>query len=1250
MKLPFFSRRVRFFGNVAIMILCAVFFLVPFAFRGARMSVSSVRNDVADWLPSDFPETKELDWFRGHFLGSQFVVVSWPGCSEDDDRFRLLVDKLRAESMETTHDGEAILAHDLGDRLGLHTTGNYHEDWGSHREKWLKGHGDKWYFITREGELYEWQGESNLMGWIARGTERFLHGKNRAEGRPIAQFGDPDDNEYYKDPRRLAGRFFETIMTGPDLFEQLAGPDGSLLRGRAEENEGAALDAQILAHQRLTGLVFGPTPKPGFDWSRNSFFNELTEKKQSELPDQWEQIYDDFLSQVIDEQYEGDEEALLAASRDKQLEHWLRLFARLRVEPPARQTCIVITLNSEVAHELARTVGRPVLGKPRGRILELAIGECGIPEEDLHMGGPPVDNVAIDEEGTITLIRLVSLSVIVGVILAYISFRSVNVTVMVFFIGSVAAVTSMGIVWYLGSVPDAVLMSMPALVYVLGLSGAVHIVNYYREACQENGPRGAAETAVRNGWFPCTLAAFTTSLGLISLYASNLIPIQKFGLFSALGTMATAILLFTYLPAALQIWPPGYKKIAEGESKTGGFHAAIGKFWDWVCERIIRHNKIVFAVGCVLLIGFGYGIFNIKTSVQLLKLFDADAKIIRDYEWLESDLGRLVPMELVVRVDPEAQATSGDVVDAEDTAAIIEERRKLSFLERIELAARIRRAVEDSFGEEGAGIVGHGMSTDVLVLPDKVSQIESPLTQERTTISGQIEAHYDELLQTGTLRVDPSNGEELWRISLRLGAFNNVDYGRFVLDLRRVVEPILAAYRDRNEILKTVIAANDGDLKKGRVLLLGWAEPTGVGETVVRPAALRGDESVIGGSIEVNQSKLYCETLGELLMNRGFSFGGRGRDKRAQVIIPEVEAFASWLEDQDRFASQLDAYDCVVLIRDHKLFDRELIESNSKVFVDATDHPYRSTLQGNFLASSTATEIRNDPEHPDHENTDVYVAYTGIVPIVYKAQRTLLRSLMDSIYLAFAMIALVMMILLRDWKRRATLGNVVNVPAGMVSMLPNVFPVVIIFGYMGHRGVEVDIGSMMTASVAMGIAVDDTIHFLNWFRRGLREGLSRLDAIRLAYRRVATAMTQTTLIAGFGLSVFALSTFTPTQRFGVLMLTLLFAALIGDLIFLPAILASPLGKLFQPKSATKNNKKAKGEASLKVALAGAGNVAVESEATADESGSELDRERAESRIDAAGEKRGTFGTPHVEKLGGDKSGAIKKQAPPADKS
>ena len=56
----FFSVRVPVFGTAAMLVLCMVFFLLPFALRGARMAINDMQNNVADWLPSHFPETVDL--------------------------------------------------------------------------------------------------------------------------------------------------------------------------------------------------------------------------------------------------------------------------------------------------------------------------------------------------------------------------------------------------------------------------------------------------------------------------------------------------------------------------------------------------------------------------------------------------------------------------------------------------------------------------------------------------------------------------------------------------------------------------------------------------------------------------------------------------------------------------------------------------------------------------------------------------------------------------------------------------------------------------------------------------------------------------------------------------------------------------------------------------------------------------------------------------------------------------------------
>ncbi len=181
--------------------------------------------------------------------------------------------------------------------------------------------------------------------------------------------------------------------------------------------------------------------------------------------------------------------------------------------------------------------------------------------------------------------------------------------------------------------------------------------------------------------------------------------------------------------------------------------------------------------------------------------------------------------------------------------------------------------------------------------------------------------------------------------------------------------------------------------------------------------------------------------------------------------------------------------------------------------------------------------------------------YTGIMPLVHEIQRQLMADLLKSFLAAVAMITLVM-----------TLVHG-SVTAGLVTMLSNVFPIFLMFGGLAWLDVPMDIGSVMTASVALGIAVDDTLHFLTFYRRGLAQGMSRQDGVLFAYRHCGRAMVQTSLACGLGLLVFALSDFVPTSRFAYMMFALLSTALIADLVLLPALLLGPLGRVFTDDSA-----------------------------------------------------------------------------------
>ncbi len=176
---------------------------------------------------------------------------------------------------------------------------------------------------------------------------------------------------------------------------------------------------------------------------------------------------------------------------------------------------------------------------------------------------------------------------------------------------------------------------------------------------------------------------------------------------------------------------------------------------------------------------------------------------------------------------------------------------------------------------------------------------------------------------------------------------------------------------------------------------------------------------------------------------------------------------------------------------------------------------------------------------------------TGLVPVFLRTQQAVLESLIRSFGLAFAVIAIVMMVLLR------------NPLAGLITMIPNLLPVFAVFGLISHYGVRIDIGTMITASVALGIAVDGTLHLLTWFRKRLEAGDSRTEAVCFALEHCGPAMLQTSAAIGLGMLTLIPVELLLISRFGWLMATLIAVALLADIVLLPALLSGFLGRLIE---------------------------------------------------------------------------------------
>jgi hypothetical protein len=134
-----------------------------------------------------------------------------------------------------------------------------------------------------------------------------------------------------------------------------------------------------------------------------------------------------------------------------------------------------------------------------------------------------------------------------------------------------------------------------------------------------------------------------------------------------------------------------------------------------------------------------------------------------------------------------------------------------------------------------------------------------------------------------------------------------------------------------------------------------------------------------------------------------------------------------------------------------------------------------------------------------------------------------------------------------------------SIRLGLCFMLPNVMPIMIAFGSLGLFGWPLDIAGILTASVALGTAIDDTTHFICWYSDELEKGTNPLKAVENTFASCTRAMIDTTLISCAAMSPFLFAGFLPTQQFAKLMMVMLTLALVADLVLLPAILLSPFG-------------------------------------------------------------------------------------------
>ena len=171
---------------------------------------------------------------------------------------------------------------------------------------------------------------------------------------------------------------------------------------------------------------------------------------------------------------------------------------------------------------------------------------------------------------------------------------------------------------------------------------------------------------------------------------------------------------------------------------------------------------------------------------------------------------------------------------------------------------------------------------------------------------------------------------------------------------------------------------------------------------------------------------------------------------------------------------------------------------------------------------------------------DIQVELTGFSLVMAHSAHLITRGQIESLSIALAVVFLIMF------------GLFLSIKVGGIAMLPNFFPIIICFGMLGWLDMELSMATSLIAGIAIGLAVDDTIHYLFRYNREFKKDLDKEKALRRTLDHVGRPVIFTSLTISLGFAVLLFSNFQPTSAFGLMMIVTILSALVGDLFILPA--------------------------------------------------------------------------------------------------
>lgn len=210
---------------------------------------------------------------------------------------------------------------------------------------------------------------------------------------------------------------------------------------------------------------------------------------------------------------------------------------------------------------------------------------------------------------------------------------------------------------------------------------------------------------------------------------------------------------------------------------------------------------------------------------------------------------------------------------------------------------------------------------------------------------------------------------------------------------------------------------------------------------------------------------------------------------------------------------------------------------NNQVRISTRIMDSMPNLQRDKLLKKIDKDLKEmlNPKYEEHKLSNILVMYNNM-----------LQSLFNSQIKTIGIVVLILFVMFLALFR--------NLKIAIIAITANVIPVGVIFGFMGWMDIPLDMMTITIAAISIGIAVDDTIHYIHRFSLERKNSNDAVECMYNSHASIGTAMFYTSTIIMVGFSVLILSNFIPTIYFGLLTMIAMFMAIAADLLLLPVLL------------------------------------------------------------------------------------------------